>query len=513
MNTDSARQRRIEAVVFTIPFLSYAYFYQGSDQSTAARFDLMRSLLERGTLWIDGYCGYNTADIINFGGHIYSVKAPGTSLVCLLPWVVIRVLFLPLMTRNEPFYWALVTYLTIVLTTGALISVVCVVMYRFARFLGVSDGRSVAVALVLAFGTIVFPYATEMTGEPFAGAFSFISFYLIATWRDDLSVWRLFWAGLMAGLAVLNDYPVFLVAATLGLYAIYRLRSSRPVGAFALGAAITAALMFGYNWGAFGSPLFFSYQAFKLPGNEQFPEQAVGFVGLTYPKINLLWNILADPQRGLFFCNPVLLLTIPGIAYFLRRRDLRAEWIVTVFSFVALILFNASYGESIVSWGGGTATGPRQIVAAIPFMVLTIAFLPAACNWLIASLGSLSAFVMLMATATNPHFPYEYENPVRDFALQQYLRGDFATNRDAYFGGEMIVGDSIAFNLGKLVRLQRPLQLLPLGVLWIAGTFELVDILGTFAVESARRSGIRAADLAAYPAVEIFWRFDPIALA
>jgi hypothetical protein len=478
MKADSAHERRLEAALFTVPFLSYAYFYQGSDQSTAARFDLMRSILERGTFWIDGFCGYNTADIINFGGHIYSVKAPGTSLVCLLPWVLIRSLLLPLMSRNEPLYWALVTYLTIVFTIGALISGLCVVMYRFARFLGASEGRAAAVALLTAFGTILFPYATEMTGEPFAGAFAFISFYLVATRAKDSSASRSFWAGLLAGLAVLNDYPVFLVAATIGFYALHRLRQAGAIAAFSIGAAIPALIMFGYNWGALGSPLFFSYQAFKLPGNERFPEQAVGFVGLTYPKINILWNIFIDPQRGLLFCNPVLLLVVPATGYFFRRREFRAEWVVTVASFVALMLVNASYGASIVSWGGGTATGPRQIVAAIPFMVLTLALLPAACNWLLAGLGALSAFIMLMATATNPHFPYEYDNPVRDFALQQFMRGDFATNRDAYFGGDMIVDDSVAFNLGKLLRWPGPLQLIPLGILWIIGATELLELTG-----------------------------------
>jgi hypothetical protein len=496
MRMDQARERRLETALFIIPFLTYAYFYQGSDQSTAARFDLMRSILERGTLWIDGYCGYNTADIINFAGHIYSVKAPGTSLVALVPWVIVRVLFMPMMARNEPMYWAMVTYLTIVVTIGALISLTCVTMYRFARFFGAGQGRAAAVALVLAFGTIVFPYATEMTGEPFAAALAFMSFYLLATHRAEQSALRPFGAGLMAGLAVLNDYPVFLVAAAIGFYAIHRLRNIRLVALFSAGAAITALIMFAYNWEAFGHPLFFSYQAFKLPENRQFPEQAVGFVGLTYPKINILWNILVDPQRGLFFCNPVLLLAIPSTGFFLRRREFRAEWIVTVWAFVVMILFNASYGESIVSWGGGTATGPRQIVAAIPFMVLTMVFLPRACDWIIAALGSLSAAVMLMATATNPHFPYEYQNPVRDFAFQQFARGDFATNRDAYFGGGMIVPDSVAFNLGKLAGLPGPLQLVPLGLFWIAGVWELCDTLGIGGSPSRVRLGRFALSIA-----------------
>ena len=490
MSTADDRTRRIEAALFLIPFVSYAYFYQGSDQSTAARFDLMRSILERHALWIDGFCGFNTADIINFGGHIYSVKAPGTSLVALVPWAAIRLWLSPLMTRNEPLYWALTTYLTIVLTAGLLASMLAVVMYRFARFLGASDGRSAGLALILAFATIMFPYATEMTGEPFAGVLAFIAFYLVATFANDPGPWRGFVAGFLAGLAVVNDYPAFLIAFAIGIYALFRLRWQLPaLLAFSAGAAIAAALLLGYNWGAFGRPLFFSYQAFKLPGNTQFPEQAKGFVGLTYPKIANLWNVLADPQRGLFFCNPVLLLAIPGAGYFFAERRWRAECGVTVFAFAAMILFNASYGESIVSWGGGTATGPRQIVAAIPFMVLTLAFLPKSCDWLTAALAAASVFIMLMATSTNPHFPYEYENPVRDFAAQQFFRGDLATNRDAYFGGGMIVRDSVAFNLGKLVGLPGPIQLWPLGIFWIIGALELTDALALFAPGSASRLG------------------------
>ncbi|MHB8384118.1 MAG: PA14 domain-containing protein [Candidatus Binataceae bacterium] len=481
--------RRIEWALFLIPFFSYAYFYQAADQSTAARFDLMRSILERRSLWIDGFAGYNTADIINFGGHIYSVKAPGTSIVAMLPWAAIRLWLLPFLTNHADLYWALTTYLTIMLTTGLLISILCVVMYRFARLLGASEGRSAGLALILGLGTIAFPYATEMTGEPFAAAFAFIAFYLIAAFAEDPRWPRAFLAGLLAGVAVLNDYPAFLLAAAIGFYMLYRVRRLDCIAAFSGGAAIAAALMFGYNWGAFGSPLFFSYQAFKLPGNTQFPEQAKGFVGLTYPKLRNLWNILIDPQRGLFFCNPVLLLALPGLGYFFRRRRLRAEFIVTIVAIAGMIAFNASYGESIVSWGGGTATGPRQIVAAAPFMVLTLALVPRSWNWLIGALAIVSVFMMLMATATNPHFPYEYSNPVRDFAMQQFMRGDFGTNRDAYFGGGMIVGDSTAFNLGKLAGLPRPLQLWPLAFLWIGGAFELTDALKTFSTRSRASLG------------------------
>jgi hypothetical protein len=503
--TSADRIRQIEAAVFLIPFITYAYFYQGADQSVACRFDLLRSMIEKGALYINDFCGYNTADIVTFHGHIYSVKAPGTSYTALVPWEFFSLGLLPLKASHEPMYWAFVTYLTTVFTTSLLIALLCVVMFRFARFLGASEGRAAGVALILGLATIAFPYATELTGEPVAGVCVFTAFYLLATF-DTRPSWIRFFvapervqplgrmlralaAGFLAGWAVLNDYPVLLVAAAIGIYALFKLPDWKSLAAFSVAAGITVAIMLAFNWGAFGNPFFFSYQAFKAAPleNRQFPEQAVGFVGLTYPKMRILWNVLLDPQRGLFFCNPVLLLSIVGVCYFARARKWRPEFVVTVYSFVVLFLFNASYGESIVSWGGGTATGPRQIVASVPFMVLALAFLPAAYNWMLGVVAALSAAIMLMATATNPHFPYEYDNPVRDFALQQFMRGDFATNRDAFFGGGMIARDSVAFNLGKLIGLPGPLQLWPLGAWWIFGAFDLSELLGLWGAGATRR--------------------------
>ena len=84
------RIRQIEAALFLIPFITYAYFYQGADQSVACRFDLMRSMIEKRALWINDFCGFNTADIITFHGHIYSVKAPGTAYTAFFPWLIFQ---------------------------------------------------------------------------------------------------------------------------------------------------------------------------------------------------------------------------------------------------------------------------------------------------------------------------------------------------------------------------------------------------------------------------------------
>ncbi len=114
--------QRIENTLFAAALVTYAYFYQAADQSIAARFDLIRSILERHTLWIDGFCGFNTADIIQVAGHYYSVKAPGTSLTGLIPWSFVTWFLTPLAGRNESLFWALATYLTIVLSVSLLVA-------------------------------------------------------------------------------------------------------------------------------------------------------------------------------------------------------------------------------------------------------------------------------------------------------------------------------------------------------------------------------------------------------
>jgi PA14 domain-containing protein len=495
-------RRKIEIVLFLVSLLTYAYFYQAADHSTAARFDLIRAMLERHSLWIEGYAGFNTADIVQLNSHVYSNKAPGGSFTGILPWLVVTTILKPFLYPPNGMYWALATYLTTVLCIGVIAASTNVLVYRLALLFGAVHGRAVAVALTLAFATIMFPYATEFTAEPIAAGCVVAAFYLLAL--PEVSAARAFISGLLAGWATLCDYPTFILAFAIAVYALWRISSMRRAWTFALGATMVAALLLCYNYFAFGHPLFLSYEAYMLPGNKDwFPEQSVGFAGVTYPKAKLLWDVLLDPQRGLFFCNPVLLLTIPGLVYFARIKALRPEFLVISSSIIAFVLFNSSYGESIIYWGGGTATGPRHLLSAVPFMAIALAFLPDGLNGILGAGALVSAFMMLMATAVEPHLPYEYLNPFRDFVWPAYLRGDLAYNKSSYFGGPPIAGDSVAFNLGKLMGLPGALQLLPLAAIWVAGALYILNALR----EASRKFRMSIAVAAA--AVAIATLFTP----
>jgi hypothetical protein len=470
----------MEVILFLVCLATYAYFYQASDHNVAARIDLIRAIIERHTLWIENpYAGYNTADIVELGGHVYSSKAPGASFAGLLPWVIATNLArLCSLSADTPPYWTAVTYLTTLLTVGLASALAVVILYRLALYFGIERPRAVLLALTLACGTILFLYATEFTGEPLAACCELASFYVLATQRA--SWWWSLAAGLLAGWGVLSDFPTFVIALAIALFALHRLRAqASAVCGFVTGALAVAAILAVYNYLAFSRPFFLSYEAFGQPGVNQarFPWQAEGFVGITHPHLPVLWDILLWPQRGLLFCNPVFLLLPLGMWGFLRSRW-RAEALTVCAAVIAMILLCSSCADNIAAWGGGTATGPRHLVPILPFLVLTLAFLPKNLNPLFAILAFVSVFLMLMATAVEPHLPYEYTNPFRDFLWPAFARGDFALNINPFFEPAPIRGDSAAFNLGHLAGLPGSIQLWPIAVLWTGAALYLLRLLG-----------------------------------
>src|SRR6185503_3693665 len=82
--TVSRRDTRTAVVLGIALLLSYAYFYEAGGWNQNSRFALVRAVLERHTLQIDAY-QLHTGDRALWRGHYYSDKAPGASLVALLP--------------------------------------------------------------------------------------------------------------------------------------------------------------------------------------------------------------------------------------------------------------------------------------------------------------------------------------------------------------------------------------------------------------------------------------------
>jgi len=508
---------RTELCLFLLLWATYAYFYQSTQHSEAARFDQMRAIVEDHTLEINKYW-WNSADVIHYpksgSDHIYPNKAPGMTLVALAPFAVLSLCLsaLHLFGLPEWIYWHLIAYVTTIFTVGLLSAVAAILIYRLLRRIAPDDYFAAVIVLAIWLGTMVFPYSTLFFSHQFSGALLAIAFYLLfkisrgdveSDQRQSLYAGG---AGLLLGWSVISEYPTVILAALISIYALWGVNSLalrhrckwKLLGIFIAGGIAAGITLVLYNVAAFGKPFYVAYETYARAGSS-FPTYAHGWLGLQLPRraqfLHALASITVYPQIGILYvgvqgwrvyaCNPVLWLALPGLALTISDRSWRAEGMLIAAMTVGYFLFIASYGKSIYDWAGASYLGTRHIIPLSPFLAFPVYFGARRLRVVFYPLLAISIFYMLLATAIEPRVSVPYENPARDFLLPDYLRGNFAQNTAALFGEpRLVTKDSSAFNLGKLLRLPGYLQLTPLLIWWlIAGGALLIATKNQYPVE------------------------------
>jgi hypothetical protein len=504
---------RTELILFLLLSLSYGYFYQSTHHNEAARFDQMRAIVQDHVLEINKYW-WNTADVIHYptngANQIYPNKAPGMTLVSVVPFAVISAVLSGLYRLGlvNGAYWHVVTYLTTLFGVSLLSALAAVAIYRVLRQMKADPYLSILAVTGIWLGTLAFPYSTLFFSHQFVAALLAIAFVLLFQLRssDGMSargqLWRTFGAGSLISLSVAAEYPTALLAIALSTYAlciILRLdrtpRQRLMLGLSGFGGTLLGAvLLIGYNVAAFGKPLYIPYESYATAGASFSGTYGHGWLGLqpqgvgqfihalaavtVYPKIGMLY--LGIQHWRIYACNPVLWLCVPGLAIMIRRRDSRPEGILVAAMTAAYLLFITHYGGSEYDWSGASYVGSRHLIPLLPFLawplclsigirVLRFAFYP---------LFGISLFYMLILTATEPRVGIPYENPARDLLAPDYLRARFAQNTDGLFAGQRdLAKQSAAFNLGQLTGLPPQHQLWPLLGWWLlSGTMLLGSI-------------------------------------
>ncbi len=443
------RAQRFSWLVFGVLVVVYAYFFpRWADWNQNSRFDLVLAVVDKGVLTIDDYY-QNTGDYAEFNGHMYSDKAPGTSIVGIpIYWFYKTVLAKPLndqlvrrlagnaafaatlnpegtglVTDKINFFLALtfVTFWTMVIPS-ALMGML------FYRLLGHFSASSLfKLALTFAFGiaTPAFAYANLFYGHQLVAATLFSAFYVMFYWRARKSNGRLVLVGFLFAFALITEYPTALIVAGVGLYTLYQVADWRRWIWIVLGGLPPLLLDAVYNYAIFGTPLPVGYEHSALWQDVH----SVGFLSLTLPQADALWGITFGSYRGLFLLAPFLLLAIPGFYFFWRARTQRAEFWVTLWCVVSFFLFNGSSAM----WSGGFAVGPRYLVPVLPFLALPIIFLlPAVRSKLIqaaCALAMLGSLVLVwIQTIGGQSFPQFQPNALMDYSLPRILAGDIARN-------------------------------------------------------------------------------------
>jgi hypothetical protein len=458
------------AALFALAFCAYAYFYQAGGWNQNVRFDLVRSLVERGTASIDGY-HHNTGDLARTtSGEHYCDKAPGVSWLGALPYAAVYALAGGADSGPEYLAWA--SYAVTVVAIGMPAALAVVALWYLLVALGLARGPAAAVAAAYALGTLAWPYATLFYGHQLAAALLLIGFAVLVVGRRRAGTDRplrrpaLGAAGLVLGYAVAVEYPAALAAGPILLYGAWWLAASDRRGVLWLagGALVPVLALAGYHWLVFGGPATLPYE-FSTQGH-----RGQGFMGIGAPQPGAVYGVLLSPYRGLFFSSPWLLAAVPGAVVMMRRPGLRAEALVCV---VAASLFGW-LNVSLVDWQGGWAMGPRYLVPAVPFLAVLAGGvvlaqragsrgLRCAAAALFGALTLGSGVFMLAGTAVKPEVDVRIERPFSGYLLPRLVSGELSVSTQSIdMKGHPGRGVRHAWNLGQRLGLGGHASLVPL---------------------------------------------------
>jgi len=444
----------------------FPYFPRIHSANELPRAYLVRAIVEDHTFAIDRGVALwgGTADVSPSGGHQYSNKAPGSSLLAVPAYAAIRAV-------AGPPSLAVTLWICRVFAGVAPMLAFLWLLWGFLARYAPDPGVRRLVVLGYALGSLAMTYSILFFSHQLGAiciAAAWILALDVADGKRGLVAMAL--AGVLAGAAPLVDYQAVFAALPVAVHVLVRLRR-RPdlVAAIAVavaGAALPIAVLLGYHASCFGSPWRTGYDASTTFA--MYHQQ--GFLGITKLRGEALWGSLGRPDNGLITLSPWWLLAIPG-GVALWRRGERGTALVAASVATIYVLFISS----INFWRGGWEVGPRYIAAMLPFLLPPIAALLEA--WrarpvrlgLAAGLIGVGVVIYVLSSVTFPYWPDSVRHPLYDVTLR-------------------LLGDNlVAPNLGSA-----------LGIHGVAGVAPyLAIVLGAVGAAIARLAGWRGLAIAA----------------
>ncbi len=387
--------------------------YRATGCSPNSHFGLVRALYH-GEPTIDSY-QWQTCDKSWIDGHFYATKQPGLALAALPAYAALRAVGLdqeypPSVASFGANYddtrggiWPLVLWAVVVP-----IAVLLLLVRRVADEL--EPGFGTATAVTLGIATLLMPYGSYFFAHALSACLAFAAFAVLFGERRGLrSELRVAAGGLLAGLAFTTEYPMAIVVAGLGIYALSCQPFLRRGVAYGAGAVAGALPSLVFAWWALGSPIRSPYghtvwsqgqTGHDIVGGNGAAGAAAGLFGVNAPSLHVATQLLFA-SNGLLKLAPVLALAGPGLV-FMYRGGRRAEALLIGGTAVAFVTYNSGYYQP---FGGEASGGPRLLTPLMPFLVLPLApvfrrLAPAA-----VALGAISAAAMVVLAATSAKDP------------------------------------------------------------------------------------------------------------
>ena len=369
--------RRLGLLSIALVGLGWVSVIQGPGANQNAHLALVTSLANH-TPRVDRFHNW-TGDVAYIDGHYYADKAPGLALVT-LPWYF-ALDVLDLRTRGPSAHvpWPAAqndmsaTAVWEVGLFGATLPAIALLLLVRSVAERLVPGYGTAAALVVGTGCLFAVLATMFFAHVLSTCLGFAAFAVLFHARrgPPRRLGPVAVAGLLAGFAVVVEFPLAIVAAVVGLYAVLGMRPVRRAVAYAGGLVVGVAPLLAFNTWAFGSPTKLAYtNAVIQPGSNGHAivgANASGFFGVGLPSLRAGAELMFA-GHGLLVLSPVLALSAVGVVS-LTRFGHRAEAAVVGGVAVCFLLYNAAYYLPF----GGFAAGPRFLVPAVPFLAIGVA--------------------------------------------------------------------------------------------------------------------------------------------
>jgi ADP-heptose:LPS heptosyltransferase len=359
----------------------------------SSRLAAVESLVERGTLSIDGSPFADTGDRLFIRGHFYSDKPPVASALLAGVYRTGMAFGLPSPSRRpDVFCW----FLTAFFCGGSLV-VALLCLWRVGQQVGLDGWPLTAWLASAAFATFALAYTRHVNN----GAITLAAVAAVCALGCEMALsgvtaWRLIGLGTLAGVGFNLDYGCgpFLVLACLAL-AWWPRRSLGDVLIVGLVALpwVAAALGLHYAIGGTIKPLNMVAEYSRWPGGSFDESNLTGFwrhtpAGFVRYAASMLFG-----KKGLVTHNLPLWLTLPALTMLWKRGPLRPALATMLGWCAASWLMYAALSDN----SGGAALAGRWFVPMLAPLYLLLAVYLRERPGAIWPLLALSAFGVVMA--------------------------------------------------------------------------------------------------------------------
>ncbi len=257
---------------------------------------------------------------------------------------------------------------------NVIVSALTVLVFWFLLVtLGHSSRTATLTAVLLAFGSLLWPYSGTFFSEPLATLFIVLSlFFLLQEGRGKSGpVSRGRWTvlgGLTLGLAstvhitAVLSLPFFiLLTGSRDRYTRLDMKNIRVAGTlFTLGFLLPMILLGYYNFIRFGNIMETGRSVdMALAGRLFYGKFTLSFLGL--------YGLVAGGAKGLLVTSPSTLLGVFSWRQFARRQGYLSHVLL------AMVVFRVLFLALRTDWHGGYCLGPRYLVMIIPFTLIAVA--------------------------------------------------------------------------------------------------------------------------------------------